>query len=306
VLKGFSHQKKFGRVWSVYQEMLAEKMDFSIVTYNTLVDACARCTEMARVPTLLEDMQRQNIEPNLITYGAILKGYCQEGKLDRAYELLDSMRKTTRFKPDEIMFNSLLDGCARQGLWERGIASLEEMEQEGIKPSNFTLSILVKLASRSKRLDAAFEICESITKKYRFRLNVHVFSNLVHACVNHKDLNRALGVLERMLRERVKPDVRTYTLLLKGLVAAGEHRDADGVLRAALAMSDPHEKLAGFSASQCKPDGGLPKALISEVIEGIACGRSEVLAVKLLQDTKRLGLTIDPKVKLRLATRATN
>jgi len=152
VLKGFAHQKKFGRVWSVYQEMIAEKMDFSIVTYNTLVDACARCGEVSRIPTLLEDMDQHNIEPNLITYSAILKGYCQDGKLDKAFELLASMRQTTKFKPDEIMFNSLLDGCARQGLWDRGLALMEEMKQAGIKPSNFTLSILVKLASRSKRL----------------------------------------------------------------------------------------------------------------------------------------------------------
>merc|ERR1719242_2008457 len=50
VLKGFSHQKRFAVVWSVYQEMLVEKMQFSIVTYNALIDACARNLEMARVP----------------------------------------------------------------------------------------------------------------------------------------------------------------------------------------------------------------------------------------------------------------
>jgi len=308
VLKGFSHQKKFGRVWAVYQEMLVEKMDFSIVTYNTLVDACARCGEVSRVPTLLEDMDKHNVEPNLITYSAILKGYCQDGKLDKAFELLASMRQTTKFKPDEIMFNSLLDGCARQGLWERGISLLEEMEQVGIKPSNFTLSILVKLASRSKRLDAAFDLSAAISSKYRFKLNVHVFSNLVHACINHKDLPRATGVLERMLRERVRPDVRTYSLLLKGLIAAGERREAAGLLRVALGLPDAPQQFAGFSPSLCKPDGGVPKALVSEVLEGIVCpgAKDEVVAVRLLQDIKRTGMTVDPKVQLKLATRASN
>jgi len=308
VLKGFSHQKKFGRVWAVYQEMLVQKMDFSIVTFNTLIDACARCGEVCRVPILLEDMDKNNVEPNLITYSAILKGYCQDGKLDKAFELLASMRQTTKFKPDEIMFNSLLDGCARQGLWDRGISLLEEMEQVGIRPSNFTLSILVKLASRSRRLDAAFDLSAAISTKYRFKLNVHVFSNLVHACVNHKDLPRATAVLERMLRERVRPDVRTYSLLLKGLLAAGERREAAGILRAALGLPDAHPQLAGFSPSVCKPDGGVPKPLVSEVLEGIVGpgGKDEVVAVRLLQDMKRIGMSVDPKVQLRLATRASN
>merc|ERR1711957_745416 len=175
VLKGFAHQKKFNRVWSVYQEMLAIETDFTIVTFNTIIDACARCEELHRIPTLLKDMDRLAIQPNIITYGAILKGYCQEGNLDKAYELLKSMRETTDFKPDEIMYNSLLDGCARQGLWDRARSVLDEMEAAGIRPSNFTLSVLVKVGRRSTcKLDSIVTVCHDISKKYGFRFNVHV------------------------------------------------------------------------------------------------------------------------------------
>jgi pentatricopeptide repeat protein len=47
VLKGFSHQKKYDCVWKVHQEMVEEKVQFSITTYNTLIDACARSASMA-------------------------------------------------------------------------------------------------------------------------------------------------------------------------------------------------------------------------------------------------------------------
>jgi len=67
VLKGFAHQKKFNRVWSVYQEMMAIETDFTIVTFNTIIDACARCEELYRIPTLLKDMDRLMIQPNIIT-----------------------------------------------------------------------------------------------------------------------------------------------------------------------------------------------------------------------------------------------
>jgi len=106
----------------------------------------------------------------------------------------------------------------------------------------------------------------------------------------------------------VRPDVRTYSLLLKGLIAAGERKEAAGVLRVALGLPDAHERLAGFSPSICKPDGGVPKPLVSEVLEGIVGpnGKDEVLAVRLLQDIKRIGMSVDPRVQLRLATRASN
>jgi len=310
VLKGFAHQKKFNRVWSVYQEMLAIETDFTIVTFNTIIDACARCEELHRIPTLLKDMDRLMIQPNIITYGAILKGYCQEGNLDKAYELLKSMRETTDFKPDEIMYNSLLDGCARQGLWERANAVLREMEEAGVRPSNFTLSVLVKVGRRStSKLENIFSVCHEVSQKYGFCFNVHVYTNLVHACVDRKDWPRALSVFVDMLRERIRPDARTYTVLLKGLYQAGERKSADGMLRAALGLSGAHPDLMAavdHNASRLRLDTPLPKGVVSEIVDGIVSSCSppeEDLGARLLQDVKSLGFSIDARVKLRFAAR---
>jgi pentatricopeptide repeat protein len=303
VVKGFSHQKNFDRVWAVYQEMLVQKVQFSIVTFNTLVDACSRSSEMNRIPALLESMVSQGIEPNLITYSAILKGYCQENRLDEAFELMEGMVQTTKFKPDEIMYNSLLDGCARQGLYDRGVKLLGDMERVGVRPSNFTLSVLVKMASRAKRLDQAFELAEQISSKYRFKLNIHVYSNLIQACILNKDYRRAFDVLERLSRERIRPDVRTYSLLLKASVAAGEAADAAGLLRAAVGLKGVHPRLMGADAKFLQPQPGLPSALIAEVLEGISgpqC-RDEGLAVALLKDLRtKPHVKLDPKLQLRL------
>lgn len=307
VLKGFSHQKKFDRMWSVYQEMLELKLQFSIVTFNTIVDACSRSGEMSRIPELLKSMVSQGIEPNLITYSAILKGYCQENRLDEAFELVEGMVQTTKYKPDEIMYNTLLDGCARQGFYDRGMTLLKKMEGAGIHPTNFTLSVLVKLCSRGKRLDRAFEICDEFSAKYKFRLNVHVYSNLIQASIQHKDLKRAINVLERLLRERIRPDVRAYSLLLRACVSAKEAVDAAGLLRAAIGLRGVHPQLAEFAAHSLQPQGGLPTALIEEVITSIAGApcREERLAVALLKDIRsKPNVKLDPKLHMRLTTHA--
>merc|ERR1719440_2643516 len=80
------------------------------------------------------------------------------------------------------------------------------MQQEGVSPSNFTLSILVKLMNRSRNLDGAFAIVEELARKYRLRPNVHVYTNLIQACVSKRALDRAMQTLERMAREHVQPD----------------------------------------------------------------------------------------------------
>jgi len=307
VLKGFSHAKQFDRFWSVYQEMLTHKIEFSITTFNTMVDACARCNQMSKISELLKSMVSQGIEPNLITYSAILKGYCQENRLDEAFELMEGMVQTTKFKPDEIMYNTLLDGCARKGLYDKGIALLGDMEASGINPTNFTLSVIVKLCSRAKRLERAFTMVGEISTKYRFKPNVHVYDNLIQACIQNKDLRRSINVFEQLLNAGVRPDTRSYSLLLRACVDAGEAQDAAGFMRAAVGLRGVHPQLMGHSANMLQPQGGLPQALVSEIIEGIAGHQchDEALAVALLKDLRsKPNVKVDPKLQMRLTTQA--
>merc|ERR1719235_610546 len=221
VLKGFTREKKVDRVWAVYEEMNRNKIEVSIVTFNTLIDACARCGRMDRVPSIIEEMGRKGLSPNVITYSTMLKGHCQNGDMQTAFQILDRMKKDAHLKPDEIMYNSLLDGCAQNNLVDEGLRLLEEMQQEGVPPSNFTLSILVKLMNRARKLDQALSLVDEITKKYNFRPNVHVYTNLVQACASNQQLSRGMNVLEQMIKERIAPDNRTYSILVRTSMSKG-------------------------------------------------------------------------------------
>lgn len=309
VLKGFSHQKRFDRVWHVYKEMQAHKVTFSIVTFNCMVDACSRCGEMSRISDLLKGMVAQGIQPNLITYSSIIKGYCQENRLDEAFQLKKTMLETTQFKPDEIMYNAFLDGCARQGIYDRGCAVLADMEADGITPSNFTLAMLVKLCVRSKRLERAFEFVQQLSTKYGFKPNVHVYSNLMHGCIQDKGLARAFEVMQTMLSAGIRPDARAYSLLLRACVAAKESHDAVGLVRAALGLKGMQSRLTGYAPSLLQVQGGLPQALITEVVEGIAGAPcyAEQLALDLFHDLRtKPNVKVDPKLHLRLTTKTMN
>jgi len=305
LVKGFSHNKCFSRVWEVYDEMVAQKLQFSMVTFNTLIDTCARSGELNRIPALLKDIETQGLQMGIVTYSAILKGYCQKNMLDEAFELFADMTRTTDLVPDEIMFNSLIDGCARQGFYERGMACFEEMKKSGVRPSNYTLSVLVKLADRGRKVDKAFAICEELTTKYNFRLNVHVYANLVQACIRQRDVPRAIEVLERMLSEKVRPDVRTYSLLLRACIESREPQHAAGILRAACGLSGVNPVFAKHGKSAAQPQGGLPGDLISEILQGMANCHEDRLAASLLVELNRSmpSLKVDPKLRLRLAAR---
>merc|ERR1719359_949747 len=71
VLKGFTREKKLERVWQVYEEMSRKKLDVSIVTFNTVIDACARCGRMDQLATIEDDMRNNDVRPNVITYSTM-------------------------------------------------------------------------------------------------------------------------------------------------------------------------------------------------------------------------------------------
>jgi pentatricopeptide repeat protein len=284
VLKGFTREKKIDRVWSVYEEMNKRKIELSIVTYNTLIDACARCTRMEHIPDILEDMKKHRIKPNVITYSTMLKGHCQNGDIQTGFLILEQMKKDARLKPDEIMYNSLLDGCAQNNLVDEGLRLLEEMQVQGVQPSNFTLSILVKLMNRARKLDQAFTIVEDITTKYNFKANVHVYTNLVQACISNQQIPRGMSLLEFIVKQRIVPDTRTYAILVRASMSKAMFEQAVGLLRGAMGL----QEALPFLREKTAVCPNLDYALVNEVLAGLADrGRAQDLAVPLMSDVRQ-------------------
>lgn len=253
VLKSFNHQKRFHRVWDVYDEMIRQKVEFSVTTYNALLDVCARSGEIARAEPLLKDMAQQGISPNIITYGTVIKAYCSANRLDQAFAVLSEMQANTDLHPDEVTYNTLLDGCARYGLFDRGLEVLADMRRAGVAPSNYTLSVIAKLANRSKKPKMAFEMVEDLRNEFGIKLNMHVYNNLIHAATCDNDMAKAQETFATMLGHRVRPDGRSYTLLLRFCVTRKSHVPAVALLRTAIGLqTDSPQTSESLHPALCK------------------------------------------------------
>merc|ERR1719210_1020738 len=202
------------KVFVVYQDMRARGIPCNIITFNTLLDACAKACAMNKASQLLEEMGKSDAEPDLITYSTLVKGYCAEGDVGRAFHILDKMKRDDKFSPDEIMYNSILDGCAKQQRVDDALRMLDEMKSRGVSPSNYTLSILVKLLGNARRLPQAFQMVEDLSRQNGFRPNIQVYTCLVQACVQARRLEKALALHETVLAQGTcKLDEKFYAVL---------------------------------------------------------------------------------------------
>jgi len=291
VLKGFTREMKMERVWSVYQEMKENGVELSVVMFNTLIDACARCGRMEHIPKIMGDMDEQGVKPNVITFSTMLKGHCRSGNMQEGFSILERMKQDAHLKPDEIVYNSLLDGCAQNNLVDEGLRLLEEMQCLGVQPSNFTLSILVKLMNRSRRLNQAFSLVEDITKKYSFQPNVHVYTNLMQACAANQQLPRGIATLEQMISEHIAPESRTYAILVRASISKGLFDQAVGLLKGALGLPEA----LPFLQQRVAVCYNLDYALVNETLVSLAeRGHGKDLAAPLLSEIRQSA----PKVRI--------
>merc|ERR1740138_18454 len=238
LLKGFAQSRQPGRVQDVFEEMKQMGIACNTVSYNTMLDANARTGKMDRADELFREMQASGVSPDVITYSTLVKGYCQSGDIDRGYQVLKEMVDNGVHEPDEILYNSLLDGCAKQHRVDDALKLLEDMHTHHVRPSNFTLSILVKLLGRSRRLNQAFSMVEETCKRFDLQANIHVYTCLIFACFQNRQMPRALQLHDSMIREAgVEPDERTYAVLARGCLQGGSLDKAANVVRAAYRLS---------------------------------------------------------------------
>jgi len=237
VVKGYGRMRRMERVFAILEDMRSHGIQPSLATFNAVIDGCTRSARMDAVPQLIEDMAKRDLRPNLITYSTMIKGFCQHGDMPTALATLREMRQTPELKPDGVVYNTILEGCSQAGLVVEGERLFSKMQEEGIAPTNYTLTVMVRLMGQARRADHAFELVESLTHKHRFRANAHVFNALIHACIVSQDLERAMAVFEHMSGERQVPDSGTRKSLVRDLLAVGCTIEAASVVSTVLQIT---------------------------------------------------------------------
>merc|ERR1719163_513387 len=281
ILKGFAMSKRSDRLMALYEEMRAKSIPCNTITYNTMLNAFAQSGDMHKVPKLLEDMKSATppVEPDIVTYSTMVKGFCSAGDVDKGMQLLRDMEEDGKLAPDEVMFNSLLDGCARQHRLDDATKLLDDMKQAGVSPSNYTLSIMVKLLGRGRRLNQAFSMVKSVCQEHGFRANVQVYTCLIQACFHNRQTAKAIALHDQVVQEGCVFDQKAYIVLARGCSMSGAVDRATAVVRCA-------HHIPGHGLQQCS---GRAPGVDARCLEEVLAKLHPESARRLRDDISKVG-----------------
>ena len=262
-IKGCSKFKLYDQVEFAFNHLIKNSKETNIVpndvTFNSLIDVCVSQKNMEKVVALVNQMREYNIFPDNYTYTTIIKGLnknsliksnansisinlnnpinisnnnininkkeaCSNMELNLAFQLFNQVRMNS--KPDEILYNCIMDACLRFNKIDKMLEMYEDMIKNGIKPSSITCGIVIKAYGMKGDLNSALNIYYKM-KKENIEISNITYGCLINACIKNNDLNKAFELYESLKHESYEMNTILYTTLIK---AYTKQKDLNKVL----------------------------------------------------------------------------
>lgn len=152
-------RKELAQAMRLYEQAIEEDIANSH-TYAAIINANIRCGSVDTAEQIMEDMSRRGRKRDVILCTTMMKGYCLDGMLSKAVELLLNM--TTRspvVAPNIRTINTILRGCVISGNVDVAEMLLNKTQKEyKLTPDVSTWEYCVILYSQALRLSKVLPI----------------------------------------------------------------------------------------------------------------------------------------------------
>jgi pentatricopeptide repeat protein len=156
-------------------------------------------------------------KPTIVTYSMLIKALAGAHNLEDALLILQDMNSAGA-APDEIIFTHLVDGCRLVGNHQLGEKLFKDMLAAGIRPSEYTLTMMVKLYGRCGALDKAYNLVESWEAEHGARPSVIHFTCLMSGCLRGKQQEKAWNAYELMEKRGIAADATLISTLMPAMI----------------------------------------------------------------------------------------
>uniref|UniRef100_A0A1D1ZJZ1 Pentatricopeptide repeat-containing protein At5g46460, mitochondrial n=1 Tax=Anthurium amnicola TaxID=1678845 RepID=A0A1D1ZJZ1_9ARAE len=184
----------------------------SLVTFYA---ACKLIDNACKV--FLEDGHK-----TVVTWTALLTGYCSNGRYHNALDLLNEMM-LAGVKPNQSTFTSALNSCCELEDLDKGKVIHASTVKVGLDVDEFVGNSLIVLYSKCGDMDDALAVFDSLSTR-----NLVSWNSVIVGCAQNGWGQCALKLYEDMSANLVRPDEITYVGLLtacshSGMLEKGKH-----------------------------------------------------------------------------------
>ncbi|KAK7283015.1 hypothetical protein RIF29_12210 [Crotalaria pallida] len=179
-----------GKQMHAYTIKVPYGLDTSVA--NSLLDMYMKCGLTDEADALFKEMPTRNV----VSWTVMITGYGKHGIGNKAVELFNEMQ-VEGIEPDSVTYLAVLTACSHSGLIKEGqqyFSSLCSNRQS--KPQVEHYACMVDLLGRAGRIKEA----EDLIEKMPLKPNVGIWQTLLSACKKHGDVEIGEQVGQKLMQ----------------------------------------------------------------------------------------------------------
>ncbi|CAI9087699.1 OLC1v1021841C1 [Oldenlandia corymbosa var. corymbosa] len=209
----YGKAKMFDEARKLFDELPSLNCERTVVSFNALLSACVNSRQYDKVFELFSKVPVElGIEPNVVSYNTVIKGFCAVGCSDEALSMLDEMEKNN-VKPDAVTFNTLLNAFNQMENFSQAEKLWSLMEEKDVVANVGSYNARLRgLVARNQNAEAVELIDEMRAKGVA--LDVFSYNALLKGFVDDGNLEEAKRWYWNMIEHGLKPDKATFGMLV--------------------------------------------------------------------------------------------
>jgi pentatricopeptide repeat protein len=172
-----------------------------LANHNVLLHLHAKLGDSAAVTRCLNQMRRDRIRPDNVSFGGVLDGFARRGDVDATYHWLERMETDFGVVPNTISKNCVLHALAKKKDYESAIDFLQNMD----RPDLWSFNAVLSACAESDQPDLTNEIFESMSGVQIYP-NIHSYNSLLYAHAQAGDHETCSAILEKMKLVGIEPN----------------------------------------------------------------------------------------------------
>ena len=172
ILKACSTIGALNKGKEIHAKLVMENLGKRADIGTVLIDMYAKCGLLTSAQEVFDQLSVHNVA----TWSVLISGYGQWGKDDTVVDLFDKMTGEG-IQPDVVTFTAVLNSCSHSGLVDRGQMYFEKMSKAyGIMPTLEHYTCMVDLFSRAGHFYKAIALVEEMRVSDRLPLLLALLS----------------------------------------------------------------------------------------------------------------------------------
>jgi len=187
-------------------------------TCNLFIKILLRVEKLGKAMEIYQAIKiSKGSRPSIVTYSMLIKALVDARDLERALLVVEDM-SSAGVQPDEIVFSHLLDGCRLVGNHSLGERLFGDMLAAGVQPTEYTLTMMVKLHGRCSAHEKAYKLVESWEGRFGMKPSVIHYTCVMSGCLRGKAYGLAWAAYLLMEKNGVTPDEMLMSTLIPAMV----------------------------------------------------------------------------------------